>query len=318
MSELIVIALGGNALIPSPEARDIPSQYRACYETCGQIATLLSQGHRVVITHGNGPQVGFVLRRSELSRSELHEVPLDICVADTQGAIGSMFQRALYNHTMAWENPPPIVAMVTHVLVDPDDPDFQDPSKPIGSFIDNPQRLDEFKAQGWSMMHDPKRGYRRVVPSPNPLQIVELPSIRQLLDQGVCVIACGGGGIPVMRNSLGQVEPLEAVIDKDRTSSLLAQQLGADRLFIATNVEKACRHYDMTDQENIDTLTETEARQSISQGEFGRGSMLPKIEAATNFVAFGGKEAVIGHLHQLSNFHDPNIGTHIRPDSSVS
>ncbi len=121
-----------------------------------------------------------------------------------------------------------------------------------------------------------------------------------------------------MRNSLGQVEPLEAVIDKDRTSSLLAQQLGADRLFIATNVEKACRHYDMTDQENIDTLTETEARQSISQGEFGRGSMLPKIEAATNFVAFGGKEAVIGHLHQLSNFHDPNIGTHIRPDSSVS
>lgn len=314
MSELLVIALGGNALIPSPDARDIPSQYQACYQTCGQIAQLIQRGYRVVITHGNGPQVGFVLRRSELSRTELHEVPLDICVADTQGAIGSMFQRAMHNQTKTWDNPPQIVSMVTHVVVDPEDPDFQDPSKPIGSFINDAERVEEIKTQGWHMMHDPKRGHRRVVPSPKPKEIVELSSIHQLLELGVCVIACGGGGIPVQLKNDGSLDAVEAVIDKDLTSSMLARQLGADRLFIATNIDGAYKHYDTDEQERLGALPVSEMEASIQAGEFGRGSMLPKIQAAVDFVKQGGKEAVIGHLHQLAEFMSPEVGTHIQPD----
>lgn len=312
MSELVVVALGGNALIRSPQAQDIPSQYMASVQTCQQIVELLQQGYRVAITHGNGPQVGFILRRSELSRGELHELPLDVAVADTQGSIGAIFQRVLLNLTADWSAPPHFTTVLTHVEVDPDDPDFANPSKPVGNFITDRKRAEALQQEnGWLMFHDPIRGSRRVVPSPIPKKIIELPIIKKLITDGHCVIACGGGGIPVKSDSSGMLSSVEAVIDKDRTSCLLAQQIGASRLFIATNVERACVHFDTPEQEELGHITTSQARAYLNQNEFGRGSMAPKIEAAIQFVESGGTEAVLGHLDQLSQFSNPNVGTRI-------
>lgn len=314
MSELLVVALGGNALVPSSGKQDLASQNEACISACRQIVQLMEKGYRVVITHGNGPQVGFVLQRSEMSRGMLHELTLDVCVADTQGATGSMFQRALFNLTSHWSKPPQVVSVVTHVLVDPDDPDFQHPTKPIGSWVKDESRVQEWRSRNLQMIHHEQKGYRRVVPSPRPLEILELEAIRQLLANNCCVVACGGGGIPVRTLPTGGIEPLEAVIDKDRTSSLLGHQLGADQLWIATQVDRAYVHFEKPNQQPLPRLTLSEARAYIAQQAFGQGSMLPKIEAAVDFVAHGGKEAVIGHLDHLADFAQASTGTHIVAD----
>lgn len=311
MSELLVIALGGNALMPPSGKQDIAAQNEACVAACRHIVTLMELGYRVVITHGNGPQVGFVLQRSEIARGQVHELSLDVCVADTQGAIGSMFQRALLNLTSHWKTPLQVVTLVTHVLVDPNDPDFQNPTKPIGSWTTDENRLQEWTSRNLPMIHHHQRGYRRVVPSPRPIEILELASIRQLLEQNSCVVACGGGGIPVRSLSTGGIEPLEAVIDKDRTSSLLAHHLDADQLWIATHVDKVYLDFEQPQQQALHKLSVSQAQVHIEQQAFGKGSMLPKVEAAVEFVVGGGRKAVIGHLDQLALFSQKGIGTHI-------
>ncbi len=282
-SPLAVVAVGGNSLILDEGRRSVPDQYAAAVETCRHIADMLALGWRVVLTHGNGPQVGFILRRSELARHELHEVPLDACGADTQGAIGYMFQRALRNEIErraragAWPHPPVSpVTLVTQTLVDMDDPAFQNPSKPIGSFMDAATARARAEQEGWRVVEDAGRGWRRVVPSPRPLRIVELDAIGALVRQGFLVICAGGGGVPVARHADGSLIGLDAVIDKDLASAALAAALQADLFLISTAVEKVALDYNTPRQRWLERMTAGEAQEYARQGHFQRGSMGPK------------------------------------------
>jgi carbamate kinase len=257
------------------------------------IAEMIAQGWRVVITHGNGPQVGFILRRSELSLHELHPVPLDAADADTQGAIGYMFQKALYNEFRRRGMRQLAVTVVTQVLVDRNDPAFQNPTKPIGSWMDEETARRRAAEQGWVVREDAGRGWRRVVPSPRPRRIIELPAIRALLEDGFVVIAVGGGGIPVVEDETGDLVGVEAVIDKDLASALLAIELRADLFLISTAVEKVALDYGKPTQRWLDRLTASEARRHLAEGQFPPGSMGPKIEAILQYLDHGGKAALI-------------------------
>ncbi|MFW9851175.1 MAG: carbamate kinase [Candidatus Thorarchaeota archaeon] len=228
MAKKAVIAIGGNSLIKDKAHKTVPDQYAATAETCKHIADMIEQGWDVVISSGNGPQVGFILRRSELSAHELHEVPLDYCGADTQGAIGYMIQRALYNEFRKRNIEKPVASIVTQVLVSKDDPAFENPAKPVGSFMDEKDAKRKADEEGWQIKEDSGRGWRRVVASPIPKKIIELPAIKALNAQGIIVYAVGGGGIPVVKDDQGQLEGVAAVIDKDRASSLLATGLKVD------------------------------------------------------------------------------------------
>ncbi len=292
-SQLIVLAIGGNSLVLDKQHQTVPDQYRACVQTCNNIVGLLQQGHRIVITHGNGPQVGFILRRAELAAHELHLVPLDSCGADTQGAIGYQIQQAMYNCMHGWQRRVPVATVVTQVLVDAADPAFQQPSKPIGTFLDEQTATERRQRDGWHIVEDAGRGFRRVVPSPRPMEIIELEAIRQLVDHGFVVVAVGGGGIPVVRQSDGNLVGAEAVIDKDLASSLLARRLGADLLVISTAVERVCLNFGKPDEQALDRITVAEAKRYIDEGHFAPGSMLPKIEAIVEFLESGGKAALI-------------------------
>ena len=241
--KLIVLAVGGNALIADPKHVTVQDQYDKCLETCKHITALLAEGYRVVVTHGNGPQIGYILRRSELASHELHLVPFDSASADTQGAIGYQIQQALRNTMRDWEHPVPAATVITQVLVDSNDPSFQKPSKPIGSFMDKETAERRRQQEGWTVAEDAGRGFRRVVPSPKPLKIIELDAIRRLSEAGFAVVAVGGGGIPVVRQADGRLTGTAAVIDKDWASSLLAQELGADMLVIATAVQKVLLNF---------------------------------------------------------------------------
>ena len=291
--QLIVLAIGGNSLVLDKRHQTVPDQYRACLQTCKNIIGLLQKGHRVVITHGNGPQVGFILRRAELAAHELHLVPLDSCGADTQGAIGYQIQQAMYNCMHGWQHRVPVATVVTQVLVDAADPAFQNPTKPIGTFLDEQTANQRRQRDGWHIMEDAGRGFRRVVASPRPMEIIELDAIRQLIDHGFVVVAVGGGGIPVVRQSDGNLAGAEAVIDKDLASSLLARRLGADLLLISTAVEKVCLNFGKPDEQALDRITLAEAKRYIDEGHFAPGSMLPKIEAIVEFLESGGKAALI-------------------------
>ncbi|MCK4658505.1 MAG: carbamate kinase [Phycisphaerae bacterium] len=291
--QLIVLAIGGNSLIKGRQHQSVPAQYETCLQTCQHITRLLEQGHRVVITHGNGPQVGFILRRVELASHELHTVPLDSCGADTQGAIGYHIQRAMYGCMRDWPKPVPVATIVTQVVVDADDPAFANPSKPIGSFMDETTAAARRQDDGWQIVEDAGRGFRRVVPSPRPREIVELEAIRQLIDSGFVVVAVGGGGIPVVRQPDGSFTGAEAVIDKDLASSLLACKLNADLLVISTAVDKVCLNFGKPDEKTLDRITVAQAKQYIEQGHFAPGSMLPKIEAVVEFLEGGGKAALV-------------------------
>jgi carbamate kinase len=257
------------------------------------IAEMIAQGWRVVITHGNGPQVGFILRRSELSLHELHPVPLDAADADTQGAIGYMFQKALYNEFRRRGMRQLAVTVVTQVLVDRNDPAFQNPTKPIGSWMDEETARRRAAEQGWVVREDAGRGWRRVVPSPLPRRIIELPAIQALLEDGFVVIAVGGGGIPVVEDETGDLVGVEAVIDKDLASALLAIELRADLFLISTAVEKVALDYGKPTQRWLDRLTASEARRHLAEGQFPPGSMGPKIEAILQYLDHGGKAALI-------------------------
>jgi carbamate kinase len=260
------------------------------------IADMIEQGWTVAIGHGNGPQVGFVLRRSEIAHQieGIHEVPLDVCGADTQGATGYMLQQSLYNEFLKRGIDKRVATVVTQVEVDRSDSAFQNPTKPIGSFMEEAQALEKREKESWSVVEDAGRGWRRVVPSPLPMRVVEEPAVKALVDLGMCVITVGGGGIPVVADDAGKLQGIAAVIDKDFASSLLANAIGAELLMISTAVEKVALNFGKPDQQWIDRMTVGEAKAYLAEGtHFAKGSMAPKIQACIWFIERGGKYAVI-------------------------
>ncbi len=311
--KLAVIAIGGNSLIKDKAHQTVEDQYQAGAETCHHIADMIQSGWQVVVTHGNGPQVGFILRRSELSRHELHEVPLDVCGADTQGAIGYMLQQNLYNEFLQRGLNQHAVTVVTQTEVDAADPAFQRPSKPIGSFMDEAEAMRR-RADGWSVVEDAGRGWRRVVPSPRPQHIIEADAIKQLIQGGFTVVAVGGGGIPVVTDEAGRVHGVAAVIDKDHASSLLASLVGARVFIISTAVDRVALNYKKPDQRDLASLTESEARQYLAEGHFAAGSMGPKIEACLAFLERGGGAALITSPEHIAGALRGASGTWIVPD----
>lgn len=278
-----VIAIGGNSLILSKEQEDVASQVDAVRETCKHIADMIERGWNLVITHGNGPQVGFILRRNELAQHELHTTPLDLIGADTQGAIGYMIAQALGNELQRRGIQKPIAAVVTQVLVDRDDPAFQNPTKGIGGFTDE-EDARGFEKDGWRVMEDAGRGWRRVIASPIPLKIIELDAIRSLVEQGYIVIAVGGGGIPVIEDEEGNLVGTRAVIDKDWATSLLAKQLEVDLFLVSTAVSQVAINFNEPDQQWLDKMTVAEASAYQAEGHFKPGSMGPKIQAVISFL----------------------------------
>lgn len=308
-----VIAVGGNSLILDEKHKTVADQYAATVETSKHIAGMLQAGWNVVLTHGNGPQVGFILRRSELALHELHPVPLDYCGADTQGAIGYMFQRALRNEFRARKITRQAATIVTQVLVDRNDPAFQNPTKPIGSFMNAELAARKRAEEGWQMVEDAGRGWRRVVPSPLPKAIVERDAIEQLIRAGFVVICAGGGGIPVYQAEDGNLVGLEAVIDKDFAGSLLASSVNADLFLISTAVEKVALNFNKPNQQWLDQLTLAQAKEYLAQGHFHKGSMGPKIQAVVSFLERGGKQALITNPENLERALNGETGTRITP-----
>lgn len=310
---VVVVAVGGNSLIKDAKHQTVPDQYQAGAESMHHIADMISAGYDVVVTHGNGPQVGFILRRSEIARNELHEVPLDYCGADTQGAIGYMFVQALHNEFRTRKMDKKAVAVVTQTVVDRNDKAFQNPTKPIGSFMDEKTAKEKQAKEGWNVVEDAGRGWRRVVASPIPSEIVEAEAIRKLIDDGFVVIGVGGGGIPVIRKENGDLVGVEAVIDKDFGSSVLATLIKADMFIISTAVEKVAINFNKPDQKWLDRLTVAEAKKYIEEGHFAKGSMLPKVQAILRFLESGGKAAIITNPENLSRALRGETGTWIVP-----
>jgi carbamate kinase len=312
-SPLVVIAIGGNSLITDPEHMSVLDQYRAAGETSHHIAPIVNEGYRVVVTHGNGPQVGFILLRSDMAKDVLHEVPLANCVADTQGSIGFQIAQSLRNEFLRQGLDRQVVALVTQVLIDPDDPSFGNPSKPIGPFMSEAEAQQRARENGWAVAEDAGRGWRRVVPSPKPLEIIELSAIRELLDSGTLVVAAGGGGIPVVYKPDGTLRPRPAVIDKDAASCLLACGLGASVLIFSTDVEKAMLNLGTPQQILIDRMNAAECRGYLEDGHFAVGSMRPKIESALKFLENGGEKVIITQPNRLQSALHEIHGTHIVP-----
>ncbi len=304
-SKLIVIAIGGNSLIEDSKHVTVSSQYEAAKKTAHHIARLIKAGNRVVIAHGNGPQVGYILRRAELSQKVLHTVPLDSCVADTQGAIGYQLQNALDNELLLDGVKKSVATVVTQVEVKDDDPSFSNPTKPIGSFMSEEDAKERAEKDGWAVVEDAGRGWRRVVASPKPVSIIELETIRCLLDNGIVVIAAGGGGIPVVKREDGTLSGREAVIDKDLAAAMLAKDLNADLFVISTAVEKVALNFGKPDQKDLDTINLEEADRYIKEGHFAKGSMLPKMEAVTDFVKTTGN---MGIITDPANLYDALYG----------
>lgn len=313
MGKVAVVAVGGNSLIKDDKHKSVPDQYTAAVESCQHIASMIQQGWDVVLTHGNGPQVGFILRRSELSIHELHPVPLDYCGADTQGAIGYMFQRALHNIFQERGVNRQAATVVTQTLVDKNDPAFQNPSKPIGSFMDQPAAERKRAEENWAVVEDAGRGWRRVVPSPLPKRIIERDAIEALIRAGFVVICSGGGGIPVIEDDQAQLVGVEAVIDKDYAASLLAGSVNADMFLITTAVERVALNYKKPNEQWLDHLTLAEAKKYLAEGHFHKGSMGPKIQAIIWYLEAGGKEALITDPANIERALAGETGTRITP-----
>ncbi|MEE9473603.1 MAG: carbamate kinase [Acidimicrobiia bacterium] len=309
-----VIAIGGNSLIKDKEHQSVEDQYRAAGETDQHIAHLVAAGWDVAISHGNGPQVGFIMRRSELSRDELHEIPMDVAGADTQGAIGYALQQNLVNGFRAMGIDKSVATIVTQVEVSADDPAMINPSKPIGTFLEEAEAKQRQEDEGWIVMEDAGRGWRRAVASPQPKRIVEIDVIRQLMDAGVVVICVGGGGIPVVADEKGDLYGVAAVIDKDLASALLASEINADLLIISTAVEKVALRFGTPEQEWVDSFTLAEVKQYLDDGgHFAEGSMAPKMRAVVQFLEAGGKEALITNPENLERALAGETGTRIVP-----
>jgi carbamate kinase len=306
-----VIAIGGNSLIADKQHEDVPSQWKAVDETCKHIADMIERGWNLVITHGNGPQVGFILRRNELAAHEVHTTPLDIIGADTQGSIGYMISQALGNEFKRRGIDRSIASVVTQVLVGRDDPGFQNPTKGIGGFTTE-DKARKFETEGWRVIEDAGRGWRRVIASPIPLKIIELDAIQTLVNQGFIVVAVGGGGIPVIEDEDGNLVGTRAVIDKDRATSLLAQQLKVDLFLISTAVPQVAINFNQPNQEWLDKMTAEEARAYYKEGHFKPGSMGPKIEAVLSFLeAYPQGKALITDPAHIADALDGKTGTWI-------
>ncbi len=313
--KVAVVAIGGNSLIKDKAHRTVEDQYVAAGETTLHIAKMIQAGWEVAIGHGNGPQVGFILRRSELAAHELHEVPLDVCGADTQGAIGYALQQNLYNHFREMGINKAVATVVTQVEVSRDDPAWQSPSKPIGSFMDEPDAKRRQEQEGWNVVEDAGRGWRRVVPSPLPMRVVELDAVKQLIDAGMVAITVGGGGIPVVDDGTGNLKGVAAVIDKDYASSLLATRIHADLFLISTTVEKVALNFGTPEERWVDHMTLSEAKKYLAEGtHFKKGSMAPKMQAIIWFLEKGGQEAIITDPENIERAMRGETGTHITPD----
>ncbi|MDR1379737.1 MAG: carbamate kinase [Synergistaceae bacterium] len=316
MGKLVLIAIGGNSIIKDTSRQDVEAQYEAICETAEHIADLIESGCKVVITHGNGPQVGFLLRRSEIAEAVegLHPIPLVSCGADSQGALGYQIQQAMDNEFRKRGIDKQSVSVVTQVLVDQDDPAFGKPTKPIGSFYgDDMIEVVKKEHPEWCMVSDAGRGWRRVVASPEPKEIIEAKAVQNLIEAGYCVVAAGGGGIPVLRDEKGFLSGVDAVIDKDFASSLLASKLKADTLIISTGVPKVYIGYGKPSQKALDQVTVEELKRYIAEGHFAAGSMLPKVEAVIRFMENGGSEAIITSPECLNDAVSGNSGTHVIP-----
>ncbi len=311
----LLIAVGGNALVRDDEEGTIAQQAANAHQTARPIAEIAASGWRTVVTHGNGPQVGFILLRSELVGSEagLPQLSLDMCVADSQGGIGHILTQALSAELAEHGMVDSVVGVLTHTVVDPSDPAFQNPSKPIGPAYDATTAQTRRQEEGWVMVEEHGRGFRRVVPSPMPQRIVEIEQIRTLLDAGHVVLAAGGGGIPVIEQSPGVYRGVEAVIDKDHVSAALALALGIERLVVCTGVERVALDFGTPQQREIAQMTAGEARQHLDAGQFPAGSMGPKVEAVLAFLDGGGVDALITSPESLARAFAGETGTRIVP-----
>lgn len=314
--KLAVVAIGGNSLIKDNKRVSVEDQYLAAKETTFHIADMIEGGWNVAIGHGNGPQVGFILRRSEIAHrvENMHEIPLDVCGADSQGAIGYALQQTLQNELKRRGIKKSVATVVTQVLVDKEDKAFKNPSKPIGGFMEEADAKKRETELGWNIVEDSGRGWRRVVASPLPQDVVELPSVKALLDAGQVVITVGGGGIPVIEEN-GDLKGTAAVIDKDYASSLLAREIKADLFIISTAVEKVALNFGKPDEKWLDKLTLSEAKAYLAEGtHFAKGSMAPKIQAIIWYMEAGGKQALITNPENIGRALKGETGTWIIPD----
>jgi carbamate kinase len=309
MQPTVLIAIGGNALIPAGEPATVAVERTHVADTCRAIARVVSAGWRVVITHGNGPQVGAALLRSERSAAEAYSLPLDVCVASTQGEIGYLLQQALGEALEAAAVPRPVATVLAQVVVAPDDPGFARPAKPIGPFYSR-QDADVRRGLGWTMVEEPPHGWRRVVPSPEPREIVEERAIRTLVDANAVVITLGGGGVPVVRND-DRLTGVEAVVDKDLASALLATRLHVDLLVLSTDVDRIYLDFGKAKARGLDGVTAAELRRYAAAGHFPPGTMGPKVEAALRFVNAGGREAIVTSNDRLDLALNGRAGTHV-------
>ncbi|MFN2489446.1 MAG: carbamate kinase [Actinomycetota bacterium] len=317
---VMVIALGGNAITRAGDEPSVAAQFERTRETVAMLMPVITSGAwRIVFTHGNGPQVGNILLRSDLAAEagELPRLPVDIAVADTQGGMGYMIQQCLSN--ALWESglSSPVATVITQVIVDEEHPAFHDPSKPIGRYY-RADQVDELRRHDWTMSEDPQgRGWRRVVPSPEPVEIVEQPIIRELLSEGVIVIACGGGGIPVYSNEAGALNGTDAVIDKDLASALLATQVDASLLAVLTEVDRVYLNYGAPNEQPVDEIDAASLRRLASEGHFPAGSMGPKVDAVVRFIERGGKRAIITSPDLLEAALDGRAGTQVTPAVAI-
>jgi carbamate kinase len=304
-----VVAIGGNSLIKDKKHETVEDQYIAAQETCHHIVAMIKEGWKVAISHGNGPQVGFILRRSELAAKEMHEIPLDVCGADSQGAIGYALQQNLFNEFRRLGMDREAATVICQTEVAADDPAFKNPTKPIGGFMDEEQ-AERRRKEGWDIVQDAGRGFRRVVASPQPLNIVELPAIKALIAAGIVVVTVGGGGIPVVADDKGDLHGVAAVIDKDLASALLANNLGADLLIISTAVEKVSLNFGTPEETQVDHMTLAEAKAYLAEGvHFAKGSMAPKIQAVVNYLSNGGTNAIVTNPENVARALHGETGT---------
>lgn len=308
-----VVALGGNAISREGEEDTIPKQFENTNKSLTSIVELIKEDYHLAITHGNGPQVGNAILRVELARSKAPALPLYVCVADTEGGMGFMVEQCLKNRLQKERIEREVVAVITQVVVDKNDPAIKNPSKFIGQFYSKEEAESFAKERGWVMKKDSNRGYRRVVASPLPKEIVEKKTIKSLVEEGVVVIAAGGGGIPVCYNEDGTLQGIEGVIDKDRASAVLARDIEAELLLILTGVEKVFLDFGTLLQKELDKITLAEAKQFLAEGHFPAGSMGPKIEAAISFLESGGKEVIITSIDKAHEAVLGKAGTKITP-----
>lgn len=308
----LTIALGGNAILQPGQSGTAEEQFANVLSTCKQIGKLIEEGHEVVITHGNGPQVGAILIQQEMGSSEVPSMPLDVCGSESQGFIGYMIQNSMHNVFADYGIDKNVATVVTQVQVDPNDPAFENPTKPVGPFYDreHAEKMMREKKETW--IEDSGRGWRKVVPSPIPKRIVEAPVINDLLEKGNVVIASGGGGIPVIEKE-GKLIGIEAVIDKDRAGRILAEETNSDMFLILTDVPNAAINYGQPDQKNLGEVTIEEMEKYIAEGHFGEGSMKPKVESVVDFVKNGGKEAIITSIEKVIEAVHGKAGTRIKP-----